>query len=188
MQTSNLEAYISVDIEAAGPNPFHYSLLSIGACTIIEPQSSFYIELKPVNTNATPEAMAVNRLSLEKLSERGVEPAEAMARFESWLNEVIPPGEQPVFVAFNAPYDWMFVNDYFHRFLGHNLFGHAALDIKAYYMGLNGVSWLDTSMHRVSSHYLGDRQLTHHALRDALDQAKIFQIMLADSKGKASMG
>ena len=27
----------------------------------------------------------------------------------------------------------MFVNDYFHRFLGRNPFGHAALDLKAFF-------------------------------------------------------
>ena len=43
--------------------------------------------------------------------------------------------ETSVFVGFNAPFDWSFVNYYFHRFLGHNPFGFTAVDIKAYYMG-----------------------------------------------------
>ena len=66
-----------------------------------------------------------------------------MTRFAAWLESVTPPGARPVFVAFNAPFDWMFVNDYFHRFLGQNPFGHNALDMKAYYMGQSGGRWAD---------------------------------------------
>ena len=182
MQPISKETYISVDVETAGPNPYDYSLLSIGACTMIEPQSSFYVELKPVNDNALPEALAVCRLSMEKLAERGEEPSAGMANFEIWVNEVTPEGYRPVFVAFNAPFDWMFVNDYFHRYLGRNPFGHTALDLKAFYMGLNAASWSETSMYDVGRRYLGDRQLTHHALRDALDQAEIFQLMLVEAR------
>ena len=32
------ETYISVDIETAGPNPSQYSLLSIGACSVMRNQ------------------------------------------------------------------------------------------------------------------------------------------------------
>ncbi len=35
------------------------------------------------------------------------------------------------FVAFNASFDWMFVKDYFHRFLGRNTFGHADVQDQA---------------------------------------------------------
>jgi len=182
MPNSNNESYISVDIETAGPNPYDYSLLSIGACTIFEPQSTFYVELKPINDNSVPEALAISHLSLAKLSERGEEPAVALSKFETWVKEVTPNEHRPIFVAFNAPFDWMFVNDYFHRYMDRNPFGHSALDIKSYYMGLNNVSWSDTSMRNVGKRYLGDQQLTHHALTDALDQAEIFKLMLEQSR------
>jgi DNA polymerase III epsilon subunit-like protein len=175
------EAYISVDIETAGPNPSHYSLLSIGACLVTDLQRTFYVELQPVNGNSVTEALAVHGLSLEELTERGLPPAEALARFEDWLAAEVPADHRPVFVAFNAPFDWMFVNDYFHRFLGRNPFGHAALDLKAFYMALTGVCWSETSMGRVAARYLGGRQLSHHALQDALNQAELFQKMLAEA-------
>jgi DNA polymerase III epsilon subunit-like protein len=176
------EAYVSVDIEAAGPSPGQYSLLSIGACLVSDPQRTFYAELQPVNDNALPEAMAVSGLSLEQLVENGLPPAEAMARFEAWLGGAVASDREPIFVAFNAPFDWMFVCDYFHRFLGRNPFGYKALDVKAFYMGLTGVPWAETSMRRVAARYLGDRQLTHHALRDAQDQAVLFRRMLAEAE------
>jgi DNA polymerase III epsilon subunit-like protein len=175
---SSPEVYISVDVETAGPNPSQYSLLTIGAVSIGKQPQSFYVELKPVNNNSVPEALAVSHLSMARLAEHGVEPAEAMRRFEAWLKTLLPGRQRPVFVAFNAPFDWMFVNDYFHRYLGRNPFGHAALDIKAFYMGLSHVTWGETSMRYVSQRYLGDRQLTHHALRDAMDQAEIFLKLL----------
>lgn len=176
------EFYISIDVETAGPNPFAYSLLTIGACTLAARQSTFYVEIKPINSNFVPEALAISRLSMERLAERGVEPAEALHQLEDWVKAETPAGMKPVFVAFNAPFDWMFVNDYMHRYLGRNPFGHAALDIKSYYMGLAGVSWAETSMKTVGERYLGNPQLTHHALRDAMDQGEIFKRMMEEAK------
>jgi len=178
------ETYISVDVETAGPAPSLYSLLSIGACTVLNEKNTFYVELQPVHENALPEALRISRLSLERLKEQGLHPKEAMSKFETWLGEVNPGVTRPVFVAFNAPFDWMFVNDYFHKYLGRNPFGHSALDIKALYLGLHGVSWDDTHMLNVASRYLGDRVLTHHALQDAVDQAEIFRQMLIDIKNR----
>jgi DNA polymerase III epsilon subunit-like protein len=175
------EVYISVDVETAGPNPADYSLLTIGACTIAEPQQTFYVELRPVNPKFVPEALAVSRLSMERLFERGAPPNKAMEQFETWIKEQVQEGEQPILIAFNAPFDWMFLNDYFHHHLGRNPFGHTAIDIKSFYMGLTGVRWQQTAMQHVGPRYLGDQQLTHHALRDAMDQAVIFRKMLAET-------
>jgi len=180
--TPPLEAFISVDVETAGPNPGDYSLLTIGACTVAEPQHTFYAELRPVNNRFVAEALAISRLSMERLAERGQAPKTALAQFEDWLKEQASGAQKPVFVAFNAPFDWMFMNEYFHRYLGRNPFGHAALDIKSFYMGLTGVPWEQTSMQYVSARYLGNQQLTHHALRDAMDQAMIFRKMLAQAR------
>ncbi len=176
----NRETYISVDVETAGPNPGSYSLLSIGACLVDEPQNNFYIELQPVHDNATEEALRISKLDLAMLKESGIPPKEAMTRFATWVSRVTPPGYHPVFVAFNAPFDWMFINDYFDRYLGYNPFGHKALDIKAFYMGLTGAAWSETGMTLVSNRYLSNRALTHHALQDAIDQAEIFRRMLAE--------
>lgn len=176
------ETYISVDVETAGPNPGNYAMLSIGACLVVDPTRTFYVELQPVNDNALPHAMRVSGLSLAHLAEYGTPPAEAMAQFEAWVHDVIPPEHRPVFVAFNAPFDWMFVCEYFHRYLGRNPFGHSALDMKALYMGLTGVTWHETSMAHVAARYLDNRPLTHNALRDAQDQAEIMQRMLAEQR------
>lgn len=173
--------YISVDVETAGPYPERYSLLSIGACTLEEPRCTFYVELKPVNDNAIRGALEISQLSMSELTENGLVPQEAMMAFESWLDDIVPEGHRPIFVAFNAAFDWMFVNHYFHHYVGQNPFGHSALDAKSFYMALHGVPWTETSMRYVSPHYLGDQKLTHNALQDALYQADIFQRMLEEA-------
>lgn len=181
-----VDAFISIDVETSGPHPGQFALLSIGACTLTDPRKEFYIELKPDKEKYIPEALAVSNLSMETLAKEGVEPISAMQKFADWLVEVVPAGERPLFVAFNAPFDWMFVNEYFLRYLGFNPFGHAALDIKSYFMGQEGVSWSETSMWNICERYLNIRQLRHHALHDAVDQARIFEKMLAKTVQKKS--
>jgi ribonuclease T len=172
------EIYISVDIETAGPIPGRNALLSIGACLVEDPSISFYIELKPDKEETSADALAIHALSLENLEITGTEPAEAMKHFEKWIKMVSAKDKRPVFVALNAPFDWMFVNDYFHRYLGYNPFGHSALDIKAYFMGQTGVSWEQTSFKHMSQHFLVEHHHTHNALSDAQDQAEIFRKIL----------
>ncbi|HEY71439.1 MAG TPA: 3'-5' exonuclease [Anaerolineae bacterium] len=178
MQNEHEECYISVDVETAGPDPHNYALLSIGACLVADPEKGFYVELRPTTMNATQEALAISGFSLETLAETGLSPNEAMRRFENWLQETACPGRQPVFVAFNAVFDWMFVNTYFHRYLSRNPFGHAGLDMKAFFMGLTGDHWSETAMHLVADRFGCEIELVHNALRDAQDQARLFQAML----------
>ncbi|MEZ3160358.1 exonuclease domain-containing protein [Microbacterium sp. BWT-B31] len=178
--TERAETFISVDVETAGPNPADYSLLSIGACLVDDPDTGFYVELKPVTAASRAEALAVSGLSLDRLAAEGVEPVEAMASFEEWITEVTPPGSVPVMVAFNAVFDWMFVDMYFQRFVGRNPFGHSALDVKAYYLGMMGGTWAGTSMRFLSPLYLQGRHLSHNALGDARDQAELFGRLRAE--------
>lgn len=178
------ETLISVDIEAAGPHPAEYSMLSIGACVVDLPDNGFYVELKPLTDAALESSLAVGGLSMEHLAKAGLTPPDAMRQFEDWIELVTPRGHVPVFVAFNAPFDWMFVDSYFHRFLGRNPFGHSALDIKAYYLGAMGGTWAATSMRVLSPRYLEGRYLSHNALGDARDQAELFRKIRADAEAR----
>lgn len=178
MPSSSVPLYISVDTEAAGPNPSQYSLLSIGACLVSDPGQRFYVELAPTSPNVSPSALAVSGLSMDELERSGTRPEKGMLDFDAWVGSLRENGEEPVFVAFNAPFDWMFINDYFHRFVGRNPFGHRALDMKAFFMGLFRVPWDQTSMQDVA-HRLGvNILLPHHALQDARLQAELFRRML----------
>ena len=122
---------------------------------------------------------------METLAAEGVEPGRRDAAVRRLGAEVAPAGTAPIFVGFNAVFDWMFVDDYFQRFLGRNPFGHSALDIKAYYMGHAGGTWAQTSMRFLSPLYLGGVHLTHNALGDARDQAELFRSMKAEERRAA---
>lgn len=173
------DCFICVDIETAGPNPTEFSMLSIGAALIEDPDNSFYIELQPFNGNAEAESSRIHGLSIMQLLDKGIEPKAAMEQFANWVSE-FSAGRKPVFVAFNAPFDWMFVNDYFHSYLDRNPFGHRALDIKAVYMGMHGVDWEETTYDKVSRHYRLPQALSHNAERDARQGAELFAAMLAE--------
>ncbi len=178
-QATAPEVFVSVDVEASGPAPSRYSLLSLGACLVDDPGRTFYAELQPVGEAATAEAKAVHNLDGE-VKRDGLPPVQAMERFEAWLQAVLPAGALPVFVGFNAAFDWMFVADYFERFLGRNPFGHTALDLKSYYMGLTGGAWSDTTKRALGERYPDHPQLTHNVLQDAIDQAVLFRRMRAE--------
>jgi ribonuclease T len=174
------ERFISVDVETSGPIPGEYSLLSIGACDALDPTQSFECCLKPINGNVDPKALEVTGLSLEDLAASGLEPSEAMQRFADWLSSLTKYGGAMVFVGFNAPFDWSFVNYYFHRFLGDNPFGFAALDIKALYMGATGCDWTDTRSSKMSERLKPRLAGNHNALRDAQYQAELFRLIRSE--------
>ncbi|MCW5874971.1 MAG: 3'-5' exonuclease [Anaerolineales bacterium] len=171
--------YVCVDVETAGPNPADYALLSIGAALVHDPQTSFYVELKPDKPGETEEAARIHNLDMDVLAETGVDAKKALERFATWV-QGHAGGEQPIFVAFNAPFDWMYINDYMHHYLGHNPFGHRALDIKAAFFGLHDTAWIDTSFIQVNQHYGRNEVLDHNAEEDARQGAVLFSLMLKE--------
>jgi DNA polymerase III epsilon subunit-like protein len=172
-------AYFSVDVETAGPVPERYDLLSIGACLVDDPEKAFYVELRPARTEADPDALKVSGLSLERLASVGEAPEAALPRFADWVDAAAPEGSRPLFVAFNAPFDWMFLAGALHRYAGRNPFGHAALDVKALAMGALKVPWCETGFDRLAARFGVPTPLPHHALEDARLQAVLFRRILA---------
>ena len=177
MKSQKPEKYISVDIETSGPIPGEFSMLSIGACVVGETYKNFYIELKPLNENFVKKAIEISGFSLEELKEKGTDPYEAMRKFKNWIEEVSGDA-RPVFVGFNATFDWMFCHWYFEKFLGKDPFGISGLDIKAYFMGMKNCKWQDTPKKKIRSEFPSKRKHTHNALDDAIEQAEIFEKML----------
>ena len=182
--TEDSEIFVSVDVETAGPIPGEFSLLSIGACAVDDSSLTFSCQLKPINRNADLMALKVSGMSLEALERAGLAPRRAMERFEGWLKAMAQGGETLVFVGLNAPFDWSFVNYYFHRFLGRNPFGFTALDIKAYYMGATACHWGDTRSSRMATALQPRRQPDHTPLRDAEYQAELFRCIRAQVMGR----
>ncbi|KAB1579186.1 3'-5' exonuclease [Serratia marcescens] len=177
---NNDEFYVSVDIETSGPIPGEFSMLSIGACLVSNPKSALYLTLQPDSLKYDPEALAVSGFDLEALAREGLSPLKAMSELDKWLTSLCPFGKQAIFVGLNAPFDWSFVNYYFHKYLGRNPFGFTALDIKAYFMGTTGSQWKDTKSSHMTAILKPCSAPSHNALDDARFQAELFALMLAN--------
>jgi ribonuclease T len=181
------ETWVSVDVETSGPTPSTGSLLAIGACLVDRPDVAIRLLLRPdANLPWTAEAESVHGLRREDLERDGLEPAAALRAFDAWLAEVVAPGSRPIFLALNAPFDWMFVADAAWRHLGRNPFGASALDLKALYLGrhLDEVHrWADTSRVRMLERYPVDLPHTHDPLDDAREQAAICRALRGIQQG-----
>lgn len=160
-----------VDIEADGPIPGDYSMISFGA-VVVEPalDRSFYGRLRPISERWIPEALAVSGHSREDTLAFD-EPAAVMRAFRQWLGDNAKG--RPMFVSDNNGFDWQFVNWYFHHFLGANPFGHSSSNLGSLYKGLVG----DTSR---SFKHLRRTRHTHHPVDDAKGNAEALLAMRAD--------
>lgn len=176
---SRAEAYVSVDVETDGPIPGDYSMLSLGAVVVDASEDAFYRELRPISERFDPAAAQVSGLDRAQLVRTGADPGTAMREFAEWIGR-IASGRRPVFVAFNATFDWMFVHWYFIHFVGSDPFGISGLDIKAYYMGALGkAAWSETTKRNLDARFRSELPHTHNALDDAREQAEVFRRLRA---------
>ncbi len=156
-------SYFSVDIEADGPAPGLYSMISFGA-VVVEPDlnRTFYAELKPISDRWIPDALAVSGFTREQTI-RFEDPIPVMARFEEWVNT--NSKGRPIFIADNPGFDFAFINYYFHAFLGRNPFGFSSRRIGDLYCGAK----LDTFS---KWKHLRETRHSHNALDDATGNAE----------------
>lgn len=182
--------YVSVDVEADGPIPGPYSMLSLGAAvagvqdadgfTPADPEErTFYRELRPISEDFVPEALAVSGLDRERLKTEGAEPAVALAEFADWVRQV-SVGAQPVMCGYPASYDWTFLYWYLIRFTGASPFGHSGcLDMKTLYATKAALPLRAVAKGTMPRHLLSRRRHTHHALDDAVEQAELLANLMA---------
>jgi DNA polymerase III epsilon subunit-like protein len=177
--------YFSVDVESSGPVPGIHNLLSLGVTHVRKREGKyqifddFYCELKPVFEGFVPAAMRIHGLQAERLMEEGLDPESAMQQFADWVQARKKSAkDRPVFVAHNAPFDWMQCAYYFEHTGIKNPFGHSALDTKALAMGRLNLAWVQTSLKNVADKLPNvpqrDISTLHHAGHDARYQALVF--------------
>jgi hypothetical protein len=185
---SNVEIYVSTDVETDGPIPGPNSMLSFGSAAylgdkkLIGTFSANLDELPGATADAKtaewwaqqPMAWAACRQSLEP-------PDAAMLRYVSWLKAL--PGK-PVFVGYPAGFDFLFVYWYLIRFAGESPFSFSALDIKTYAMALLKKDYRRTTKGGMPKHWFDAHRHTHIALDDAIEQGALFCNMLAENLGK----
>ena len=113
-----------------------------------------------------------------KCRENPVSPQTAMRDYLAWLKQL--PGK-PVFVAYPAAYDFLFVYWYLIRFSGESPFSHSALDIKTYAMAVLQREYRDTTKGNMPKRWFDDLPHPHCALDDAIEQGALFCNMLAEN-------
>ncbi len=161
-------SYVMVDIEADGPIPGDYSMVSLGA-VIVEPglTRTFYGQTRPISEQWVAEALAVSGHTREETLEFE-EPKLVMERFASWITEECP--KHKVFISDNNGFDWQFVNWYFHHFLGKNPFGFSSQNLGSLYTGLVKDTFKTFKHLRKTRH-------THHPVDDAKGNAEALLAM-----------
>jgi DNA polymerase III epsilon subunit-like protein len=167
-----------VDVEADGPIPADYSMISLGAVVVDETLSkTFYGKLRPVSEKWIPESLAVSGFTREQTLE--FEPPETvMGSLRDWIKTVAPG--RAIFISDNNGFDWQFVNWYFHHFLGENPFGHSSTNLGSLYKG----AVRDFSK---NFKHLRKTRHTHHPVDDAKGNAEAFLEIIRQGDWKISL-
>jgi 3' exoribonuclease, RNase T-like len=180
------DLYISGDIEADGPIPGRYSMLSFGLCVAgrfdgndFEPRDArdetFYAELRPISDQWDAQALTVARLDRERLLKTGRPPSEAMTDAARWVQKVARD-DRAVFVGFPAAFDWMFLYWYFVAFAdeGSPFDFSAVLDMKTMFQQKASVVTSAAGLKDLPPSLRSRHPHTHNALDDAIEQADVF--------------
>jgi hypothetical protein len=89
---------------------------------------------------------------------------------------------KPVFVAYPAGFDFLFVYWYLMRFVGRSPFSHSALDMKTFAMALLRRDYRASTKQNMPRHWFDDLPHSHVALDDAIEQGALFCNMLAENR------
>jgi hypothetical protein len=156
-------SFIVVDVEADGPIPHKYSMVSFGAVIVDSSLSkTFYGKVKPISKEFIPEALAVSghsRLEHETFDE----PSLVMTDFKQWINA--NSVGRPIFLSDNLAFDWQWINYYFHFFIGGNPFGFSGRRIGDMYAGMQHDTFASWKHLRVTKH-------DHNPVNDAIGNAE----------------
>jgi DNA polymerase III alpha subunit (gram-positive type) len=172
------EVYIVTDIEADGPIPGPNSMLSFGSIAYLGHKTSvaeFTANLETLPLAAShPDTMAwwKTQPTAWQACRQDLEPPEsAMRRYLKWLKDL---PARPVFVAYGATFDFMFVYWYLIHFTGQSPFGNTALDIKTLALAVNGSLFSNISKEAMPSDWFDGLPHTHIALDDAREHGALF--------------
>ena len=184
--------YICVDLEASGPVPGLYNMVSIGGVEVRftgqshERGREFYYELQPICDGFDDHAMSIHGISRAHLEANGMPAKDAMQAIIDWVAEVVPDGKRALFVGHNAPFDWMNTAWYFAWAGLRNPFGYNALDTKAMIMGQHRLPWKSCGKDEMLVRYphlnAPRPEDVHNALADAQFQADILIALLDDGR------
>jgi DNA polymerase III alpha subunit (gram-positive type) len=179
------EIYVSTDIEADGPIPGQNSMLSIASAAFVPDKTmidTFSANLTTLDGavgdpktmewwKRYPEAWAKCRENVKK-------PDIVLPEYVKWLKKLTG---KPVFVAYPAAYDFLFVYWYMIRYAGESPFSHSAIDIKTYAMAMLKKPYRDCTKKNMPRRWFDKLPHTHVALDDAIEQGALFCNMLSEN-------
>lgn len=105
-----------------------------------------------------------------------------MTRYMAWIKSL---KGSPVFVAYPAGFDFLFVYWYLIHFVGESPFSHSALDIKSFAMAHLKTEYRRTTKSTMPRRWFDTFPHTHVAVDDAIEQGALFCNMLQESRGVA---
>lgn len=108
-------------------------------------------------------------------------PSVGMSDYVKWIRML--PGK-PVFVAYPAGFDFLFVYWYLIRFAGESPFSHSALDVKSFAMAMLKSEYRNSTKQNMPKHWFDELPHNHIALDDAIEQGALFCNMLAENRSK----
>lgn len=179
------EIYISTDVETDGPIPGPHSMLSFASAAYRADKR--LVDTFSANLETLPDAeghsktmawWATQPEAWAAARQRPQDPADAMRRYLAWIKKL--PG-RPVFVAYPAGFDFLFVYWYLIRFVGESPFSHSALDIKTYAMAMLKIEYRESTKRNMPRRWFDPLPHTHRALDDAIEQGALFCNMLAEN-------
>lgn len=175
--------YVSTDIEADGPIPGDFSMLSFGSAAFNE--SGELISTFTRNLELLPNAYqhedtikwwADNQEAYEATRVNTIDPYTAMVDYSEWLYGL--PGK-PIFVGYPAGFDFTFIYWYLIHFTGKSPFSFSCLDMKSFACALMGTKFTDTVKRTMPKEWFSNKHKhTHQALDDAIEQGHLFIKML----------
>lgn len=179
------EIYVSTDIEADGPIPGKYSMLSFGSAAFTPDKkiiSTFSANLRTLpKAKKDPETMKwwkTQSRAWEECRKNLQAPQKAMKKYVAWLKSL--PGK-PVFVAYPAGFDFTFIYWYLLKFAGESPFSFAALDIKTFAMAILKKDFHKIRKSSMPKHWFDQSRKSHVALNDAIEQGQLFCNMFAEN-------
>ncbi len=184
------QIYVIVDIEADGPTPGLFSMLSIGAVATTKDVeiARFYRKISPMAAaGQNPNTMSWWKTQPEAWAEvtaNAESPEIVMPDFHKWLEKL---GKNPVLVAHPIAFDYTFVSWYLYKFVGTNLFADSkddpkTLDLKSYISAKYGKSIDASAVSKLPKELLeGSPEHSHKAIDDAIGYAAVLRNILKDN-------
>jgi hypothetical protein len=177
------EIYVSTDVESDGPIPGPHSMLSFASAAYRADKTlvaTFTANLETLpEATGDPKTMAwwqTQPAAWEACRKDLQAPSIALPKYVQWLKGL--PGK-PVFVAYPAGFDFLFVYWYLIRFAGESPFSHSALDIKTLAMAALGCPYREATKRNMPKRWFDPLPHSHVALDDAIEQGALFCNILA---------